>query len=260
MTALLEARRLVFSHTERPFIADLSLAVEAGCVIGIAGPNGAGKTTLMNLMAGLLRPVAGEVLLTGRPLEAIRRKAIARKMALIPPEAPAPFAYTVRDVVEMGRYPHLDAFRPLGAADRAAVGEAIRRTGLNGFEEKSYNRLSSGERQRVVIARALAQTPRVLLMDEPTVHLDIRYQVEIHELMRAMAGEAGLAILVITHDLNLAARYCDRIVLMAEGRILRSGAPVEVLETNLLEHVYHTPLDVHPHPRTGRPTVWPRAQ
>jgi iron complex transport system ATP-binding protein len=253
----LAARDVAFSYTNAPFLEQISVALAPGLVTGIAGPNGAGKTTLVNLLAGHLAPTRGTVTLGDQPIRTIGRKALARKIALIPPEVQAPFAYTVWDVVEMGRYPYADAFQPLGDADRGIVRAALARTGLEGFEEKVYNRLSSGERQRAVIARALAQEPHVLLMDEPTVHLDIHYQVELHELMKSMAHDHGIAVLLITHDLNFASQYCDELIVMEHGRIVRHGPPAEVLEADLLSRVYRTRLEVHAHPRTGQPTVWP---
>jgi iron complex transport system ATP-binding protein len=255
----LSVNNLAFSYNDAPFLEEISVTLVPGRVMGIAGPNGAGKTTLMNLLAGHLTPTRGEVKLGDDPIRHIGRKALAREIALIPPEVQAPFAYTVWDVVEMGRYPHADAFRPLTEADRVIIRKALARTGLEGFEEKVYNRLSSGERQRAVIARALAQEPHVLLMDEPMVHLDIHYQVELHELMTSMAHDHGLAVLIITHDLNFASQYCDDLILMESGRIVRRGGPSDVMDAELLSRVYRTRLEVHAHPRTGRPTVWPAA-
>lgn len=258
MTApLLEARRVVFSYSAAPLLENVSVGVEPGRVLGVAGPNGAGKTTLLNLLAGHLAPTRGAVTLGGRSLREIPRRSLAREIALIPPEVQAPFDYSVREVVEMGRYPYADAFRPLSDADREIVRAALARTGLAGFEDRIFNRISSGERQRTVIARALAQEPGVLLMDEPTVHLDLHYQIELHELLRSMAREDGRGVLLITHDLNLAARYCDTLLLMEQGRVVRQGTPEEVLDGELLSRVYRAKLEVHPHPRTGHPTVWP---
>lgn len=240
-----------------PLLEDISLALEPGRVVCIVGPNGAGKSTLLNICAGLLKPQRGGVTLDGLPLETFSRREIARRIAVIPPEAQAPFDYTVDEVVEMGRTPYANSFRPLAAYDHAVIDQSLARTGLADFSSRIYNHLSSGERQRVVIARALAQEPQCLLMDEPTVHLDIHYQVEIHSLMRQMASD-GLAVLVISHDLNLASQYCDRLVLMEHGRVVRSGTPMEVLDAELLSRIYRTPLDVFPHLKTDRPTVWPR--
>lgn len=252
----LRTRGLDFSYGAEPFLEAVDLALDPGRILGIAGPNGAGKTTLLNLLAGLLSPVAGEVLWNGRPILSYPRAEIARGLALIPAETRAPFAYTVREVVEMGRYPHSDPFRPLGAADAEAVARALAATHLAGWEDRVYNNLSSGERQRVVIARALAQTPRVLLLDEPTVHLDLRYQTSLEGILAAQRAD-GVAVAWITHDLNQAARACDTLVLMEHGRIVAHGAPSSVLDAATLTRIFRTPLEVHPHPRTGAPTVWP---
>jgi iron complex transport system ATP-binding protein len=249
--------KLCYSYTETPFIHDLSFEFKAGELFNVVGPNGAGKTTLLYLIGGIIKPKAGQVLLGGTPLSSFKRQALARMMTIIPAESNIAFDFTVYDIVSMGRYPYHSPLESLTNNDHEIIREVIERTGLTKYEDTIFNRLSSGERQRVLIARGLAQKTSILLMDEPTVHLDIHYQLDIYRLAQALAHDKNLSIFMISHNLNYASMYSDRIMLMHEGRIVKIGIPDDIFQPELLSEIYGTGLSVYPHPKTGQPTIWP---
>jgi iron complex transport system ATP-binding protein len=230
----------------------VSLAIEPGTVFAIVGPNGAGKTTLLRAVAGALAPEAGAVLIDGRDPRALAPAVLARSMAVLPQRPVAPLGVTAREAVAWGRMPHLRRLIGLGQADLEAVDAAMAHTGTLALAGRSVETLSGGERQRVLIARALAQTPSILLLDEPTAHLDLSAQVDIMSLLRALAGR-GFTLVAALHDLNLAAAYCDRMALLAGGRVLASGAAAEVIRPDLIRQAYGAAVTVRVHPATGRP-------
>ena len=242
---------LVFDHVTfgydptRPVVRDVAFAVQAGEMVGLLGPNGAGKTSLIRLANGVLRPQQGRVCLDGHALATLSRRAIARAMAVVPQDLTMPFAYTVRQMIEMGRTPHLSPFGwgMLASDDRQAVQHAITATDVAALADRLFNELSGGERQRVLVAMALAQSPQVLLLDEPTAHLDIRHQIEVLELVARLNRETGLTVLASLHDLNLAARYFPRLILFQHS-IVADGPPSTTLDPALLERVYQTPVRV----------------
>jgi iron complex transport system ATP-binding protein len=242
----LRARRFAF--------AGLSFAVERGEVFGVIGPNSAGKTSLLRLLTRVLEPSGGEILLDGRSVVGLTHWELARQVAVVPQEAPRPFPFTVEQLVLMGRYPHAPGRFFETAADAAIAREAMEATGTRALAPLPLEQLSGGERQRAMLARALAQQPRLLVLDEPTSHLDLRYQAETAELLRRLNRERGVTILLVSHDLNLAAELCDRLLLLHDGRVARVGAPGEVLEQSLLEHVFGCRVVVDKSPG-GRPTV-----
>jgi iron complex transport system ATP-binding protein len=233
---------------------DVSLRVPAGTVFGIVGPNGAGKTTLLRALAGAIGPDRGSVLIEGREPHAVPPAALARAMAVLPQRPTAPAGVTVRETVAWGRGPHVSRLAGLRQDDLVAIEDALRRTGTATLADRPIEALSGGERQRVLIARALAQAPRILLLDEPTVHLDIAHQVEVMALLRALAAE-GLTVVAALHDLNLAATYCDRIALLAAGRLVAEGPPGDVIRAVLIERAYGTSVTVRRNAATGRPYV-----
>ncbi len=221
----------------------VDLSVGAGELVGVIGPNGAGKSTVLRSLSRQLALVGGSVTLDGRPLHDYGRSELARLIAVVSQSPALPAGFTVEEVVAMGRTPHLGLLGTLDAHSRDAVAGAIRLTGLASLAGRKVDALSGGERQRTVLARALAQEPRYLLLDEPTNHLDLRYQVEVLRLARAHVAAGGGALAVL-HDLNLAARACDHLVLLDRGRVAASGAPASVLSAELLTEVYATRISV----------------
>jgi len=205
------------------------LSVKEGSLTGILGPNGAGKSTLLRLMAGLLRPGQGEIFFQGRSLESIPARERAREIAFVPQSQHFTFPLSVMEIVEMGRHPHLGRFQPLGGRDRQICQWALKLCDALDFEDRSYDELSGGEKQRVLLASALAQTPRVLLLDEPTLSLDLSHQILLFGIIRKLHRAEGLSVVVATHELNLAGRFLDRLILVKEGRVEADGAPEKVL-------------------------------
>jgi iron complex transport system ATP-binding protein len=252
----LTADRVEGGYRDRRVLAEVSLSVRAGEVLALIGPNGAGKTTLLRVLTRQLRTTAGAVLLEGVDLRTRGPGWIARRMALALQAGTAPRPVTVSEAVALGRAPHRGWLLPLTAADREAVRRALDRTGLADLRDRPVTDLSAGEAQRVVLARALAQEPSVLLVDEPTSHLDLRYQGELLDRLRQLARD-GMAVVMAIHDLNLAGLWADRVALLAGGRLLGVGAPDEVLTAELLQTAYATPLVVVRHPVFGTPLVTP---
>jgi iron complex transport system ATP-binding protein len=241
----------------RRVLEDVSLAVGRGAIVGLLGPNGSGKTTLLRILAGILQPAAGQVTIDGEPIARLSRRELARRIAVVPQETHSTFDFSVLDMVLMGRYPHLGPFALEGAADLAVAREALEATGTAAFEARSFATLSGGEKQRVVIASALAQGSDMLLLDEPTAALDLRYQLEIMALLRSLNADRDTTLIVSTHDLNLVAALCERIVLLKHGRVLAQGPTTEILTADNIRLLYDVNADVALHPRTGRLTVVP---
>ncbi|MGH2452917.1 MAG: (d)CMP kinase [bacterium] len=242
------------ASTSPPALAGVTLQIDAGAFAGIIGPNGAGKTTLLRTMAGLARPVAGQVRVDGQQVSALAPRTRARLVAVVPQVEGPPPGFTVREAVAMGRTPHLRRLGPPQAADRDAVEGAMGRARVDALGGRLVETLSGGERQRVLIARALAQDPRVLLLDEPTAHLDVAVQLEIMEVLAGL-HRAGLTLVAAFHDLNLAAAFCRRVLLLDRGRVVADGLPEAVLTAEILGPVYRADFLVRPHPLGGRPLV-----
>ena len=268
MSAPLECRELGFTYApqgaaRRDFaIRDLSFEVHAGETFGVIGPNASGKTTLVRLLSKVLEPSTGHVLLAGEDLAGLTRAAVARRVAIVPQDVPRGFPHTVEELVLMGRFPRAPRRFFEGAEDRAAARRAMETVGVMDLRGALLDRLSGGERQRVMLARALAQEPRLLVLDEPTAHLDLRYQAECAGLLRRLGREAGLTIVLISHDLGFAAELCDRLLLMADGAPVRVGPPEAVIDEAVLEAAYGCRVIVDKHPVSRRPTVhliYPRA-
>jgi iron complex transport system ATP-binding protein len=238
----------------------VSLQVERGLIVGLLGPNGSGKTTLIRIMAGLLSPWRGGVFLSGEPILRFTRRHLARRMAMVPQETHAAFDFSVLDMVMMGRYPHLGPLALEGADDLTIARDALAATGTSAFETRGFATLSGGEKQRVVIAGALAQASDVLLLDEPTAALDLGFQIEIAALLRRLNRERGTTMVLSTHDLNLAAALCDHIVLLKHGRVFTDGTTRETLTADTVRAVYGVQADVQFHQRAGHLTVVPLAR
>lgn len=256
-TAVFRARDLTFRYPQggRNAVADVSIDVAAGKMLALLGPNGSGKSTLLRLLLGALEPDAGDVTLSGRRLAGWRRDDIARAIGVVTQSEELSFPITVRELVAMGRYPHLGAWRREGAADRAAIGRALERCGLMALSGRSVLELSGGERQRARVARALAQEPRILVLDEPTASLDIAYEMSLFELLAELRGD-GVTIVIVTHNVNVAARYADRLVMLDRGRIAAAGSPEHVLTRDIIESVHHWPVTIRH--EDGAPQVVPR--
>lgn len=242
---------------ERPVLRGVDLEVAPGEVVALVGPNGAGKTTLLRVASRVLSPDAGEVQFEGRPLDSWGRRALSRAIAVVPQDAGTPFPFRAGELVVMGRAPH----QPLLGFDRKEdidhARRALERLGIADFADRSVFELSGGERQLVAFARALAQDPKLLLLDEPTAFLDLRHRVRVLGVVREFAAQ-GRSALVVSHDLNLAARACDRLVVLQEGVIVASGSPEEVMTAELLAQVYGTEADILIAP-DGRPVAVPKA-
>jgi iron complex transport system ATP-binding protein len=235
-----------------------SLDAPANAITALAGPNGSGKSTLLRVLAGMLEPDSGAVTLGGSPLGAIPASERAKRIAFLPQNVTPAFDYTAGEVVMSGRHPHLGAFGFESRRDVQIAERAMKETGTLEFSGRGFEHLSGGERQRVLIASVLAQEPEVLLLDEPTSALDIRFQVEIYGILRRLADN-GLAVCVVTHDLNLASAFADTIALMSEGAVAAVGRPGIVLTKSVLENIYKTEVVVAANPATGAPTVLPAA-
>ena len=251
----LQIRQVYFSYLNGLVLHNINLPVEPGEMVGLLGPNGSGKTTLIKLASGVLKPGQGEIKLDGSSLSRLSRRSIARTIAVVPQQFHIAFAFTVNEVVTLGRIPFLKAFAEEGEGDKQFVSDALDLVGISELKERRFDELSGGERQKVILAMALAQQPELLLLDEPTVHLDITHQVEILELVKTLNREQGLTVVAAMHDLNLAALYFDRLVLLKEGRIAADGTPAQVLTTSGIREVFSASVSVEPHPVTGTPHI-----
>lgn len=232
-------------------LEELTLELGAGELHAVLGPNGSGKSTLLRVMLGELAPTVGRVDFSGRPVASWRRREIARRVAFVPQAEPLAFPMSVRTLVEMGRYPHVGVLGRTTSADLDAVERAMERAGVLELADRSINTLSGGERQRARIARALAQEPTTLVLDEPTAALDLHFEMETFELMRDLARDSGFTVVVATHNLNLAARFSSHLVLLAGGRVEAVGTPADVLVDDTLERVFQWPVVITPHPGPG---------
>jgi iron complex transport system ATP-binding protein len=240
-----------------PGVRRVSMAVERGAVVGLLGPNGSGKTTLLRVLAGMLRPTEGRVTLDGTDIGALTRRALARRIAVVPQETHLAFDYTVGEVALMGRYPHLGPFELEGPRDLSIARDALAATGTVDLEHRSFATLSGGEKQRVVIASALAQQADILLLDEPTASLDLGYQLEISALVARLNRERGLTVVVATHDLNFAAGLCLSLILLRNGKVLAAGPTAETLSEAAIRALYDVEANVWFDERAKRVAVVP---
>lgn len=234
------AHNLTWGVRRRTIVADVSFSVAPGETLGLIGPNGSGKSSLLRLLAGLRQPQSGRVEINGRDIARVPRRALAREVAFVRQDSATDTNVTVRDVVRLGRTPHRSALSGWTAADEAAVTTALERVDMTSLCRQSWQTLSGGERQRVHIARALAQSPRVMFLDEPTNHLDIHHQIEILRLVRQL----DLTSIIALHDLNLAAMFCDRILVLKDGATVAFGPPRAVLTKSLLRDVFRVEAEV----------------
>ena len=258
--ASLGVSQVCFSYDGQEVLTGLSLEIGAGERVAILGPNGVGKTTLLRLLSGARTPNQGSVLLDGRPLDTVPRHDVARKIAVVPQEVTIPFAFTVREVVELGRTPHLRWLGGFRSQDRRAVAQAMELTDTTHLGDRIINELSGGERQRVIIAMALAQEPEILLLDEPTHLLDIARQAEILDLIAELNLRHGLTVVAAIHDLNLAGRYFDRLLILHRGAVLAEGPPEAVLRSDIVEEAYGGPVEIVRTANARAPIVLPASR
>jgi iron complex transport system ATP-binding protein len=255
MEPVLAIEGVYFRYLRQWVLQDIGVEVGPGDLVAVLGPNGSGKSTLLRIADGLARPQKGAVRIKGRPVERYGRRALAREVAMVPQENHFSFSFSVLEVVLMGRFPHLGSFGFEGKKDMDVALEALSSTRALHLSHRPINELSGGEKGRVLLARALAQEPSVILLDEPTAFLDLKYKKEIFDLVSSLTGERGLSAVVVTHDIDLAARYCNRVVMLKEGRLYASGSPSEVVTASNIEKVYGCRVVVDRNPATGSPRV-----
>ncbi|MER7547255.1 ABC transporter ATP-binding protein [Spirillospora sp. NPDC127506] len=231
---MIEGRGLTYAYGATTVVRDVDVRAESGRILGLLGPNGSGKTTVVRMLTGIVTPRSGRVLLDGRPLDSLTHRALARQVAVVLQESSGDLPMTVADMVLLGRAPHQTTFSRNSAEDHRIAAAVLRRVGARHLADRVFVGLSGGEKQRVMIARALAQQPTHLVLDEPTNHLDIRFQ---HELLTMIRG-LGITTVIVLHDLNLAARYCDDVLVLQEGEVVAHGPCADVLTSELLQGVY----------------------
>lgn len=257
----LSGRGLAYRYpgAERDSVDGVTVDIRAGALVAILGPNGSGKTTLLRLLVGGSKPARGAAFVGGRDLAEWNRRELARHLAVVPQIEHVAFPVTVGDLVAMGRYPHLGPWGSAGEVDHKAMEGAMDRCGVLDFKHRAFQSLSGGERQRVRIARALAQEPAVLVLDEPTAALDMRYEMAIFRLLRKLRAEEGVTVVLVTHNVNLAARFADRLILMKEGRVAVDGPPEDVITPEHIAAVFGWPVSVieQPFGRTSAPQLFP---
>ncbi len=251
----LQIQQVYFSYLDGLVLHNINLSIKDGEMVGLLGPNGSGKTTLIKLASGVLKPNQGEIKLDGSSLGRLSRKVIARSVAVVPQQFNIPFAFTTTEVVMLGRTPFFRVFAGESEVDKQFVYNALELVGISELKERRFDELSGGERQKVILAMALAQQPKLLLLDEPTVHLDITHQVEILGLVRRLNFERGLTVIAAMHDLNLASLYFNRLILLKEGKVSADGTPAQVLTEDGIREVFSASVRVEPHPITGVPHI-----
>jgi iron complex transport system ATP-binding protein len=238
-------------------LSDISADVGCGEMVGVVGPNGSGKTTLVKVLAGLIAPSSGRVVVDGRHLGEYSVRERSRRIAYVAQDTLIPFPYTAFEIVLMGRSPYLKAMAFEDERDRAIARRAMEQTEVAAYADRCIQELSGGERQRVVLARALAQDPRIMLLDEPTASLDIGHTVSFYRLLRERCRDGGLAVVAVMHDVNLAALVCDRVVLLKAGSVVSTGRPADILTADILGGAFETDVRVRVDELTGRPSVMP---
>jgi iron complex transport system ATP-binding protein len=255
----LEVKNLSFSYGSKPILKDISLEVKEGEFVALMGPNGSGKTTLLRCLTRYLPTESRTILVDMKPLHTLSDREVAKTFAVVPQSSATDFQFTSHDVVMMGRIPHIESrLSGENKHDEEVARRALERTGASGFARRPFSELSGGERQRVIIARALAQEPRALLLDEPTVYLDVSGQFDMMDLIKRLNKEEGITIVAVLHDINLAARYSDRIALLSEGRLEAFGTPEDVLTPEMIQSVYGVEVAVRRDPFSRSVFVMPR--
>lgn len=252
----IETKDIAFGYTNQPLFDGLDIRVGKGEFVGLVGPNGSGKTTFLNLLTRVLKPSRGRIFVDQKEIESFSARDLACKIAVVPQESTIIFPFTVAEVVLMGRAPHLQTILERDE-DFEIAREAMEMTGVAHLSDRPITRLSGGEKQGVIIARALAQRPGILLLDEPTAFLDIKHQVDIYHILTRLNRERGMTIIAVSHDLNLASNYCERVLVFKEGRLMFDGSPEKAITTDTIRNVYGTEVVVRKNRNTGRPFVLP---
>jgi iron complex transport system ATP-binding protein len=253
--SIISAEKINFSYAAKPVMERVSFAIDEAQIVAIIGPNGSGKTTLLKIINGTLFPDAGQMLIDGKETSRWSRKDIAQKVAIVPQETAVVFPFYAEEIVLMGRFPHLSNYRFENKKDYRIVHEAMEKTDTLAFAARHFDELSAGERQRVLIARALAQEPKVLLLDESTVFLDLKHQAQFLALLRQLNTAQQLTVIFVTHDINLAAQHADRIILLYSGKIYAIGKPAEVITAANIKEVYDVDSLIDQNPQSGLPRM-----
>jgi len=253
--SIISAENINFSYASKPVMEKISFAIDEAQIVAFIGPNGSGKTTLLKIINGTLFPDAGQMLIDGKNTSRWSRKDIAQKVAIVPQETAVIFPFFAEEIVLMGRFPHLSNYRFEDKKDYRIVHEAMEKTDTLAFAARRFDELSAGERQRVLIARALAQEPKVLLLDESTVFLDLKHQAQFLALLRQLNTAQQLTVIFVTHDINLAAQHADRIILLYSGKIYAIGKPAEVITAMNIKEVYDVDSLIDQNPQNGLPRM-----
>jgi iron complex transport system ATP-binding protein len=254
---LIFVKDLGFRYGADWVLKDIDFSIQLGDVLGIIGPNGSGKTTLLKILSGLFKPEKGAAYLRGEDLNKISKKRLAQHISIIPQENMIPFPYTVLEVVLMGRYPYLGGWSFEGKRDYDIAYSSMKLLEVDRFSDCLFSDLSGGEKQRVIIARALTQEPEILLLDEPGTFLDLQHQLGIQEIIQDLNQTQGMSLVLVSHDLNMASQLCPRLLLLDQGRMAHIGAPENVLTAEWLRKVYHCEVEIDVHPVTGKPRITP---
>lgn len=252
---MLHIKNLYYSYKEKPVLKDINFDLVPGEILGILGPNGCGKTTLLGNLNKNFHPKGGCVMIGDTDLEDIKKKEIAREIAVIPQSNEIKFSFTVREIVSMGRMPFQQSFQGESTNDIEIIDSAIEKTGISEMANRYVNTMSGGERQKVIIARAMAQTPKILLMDEPTLHLDISAQFDVLDMIHALSRKEGLTVVIVSHDLPMIARYCDRIIMIHDHKIHSIGKTEDVLTPENMRTVFGVDAELSKDSKNGSTTV-----
>jgi len=252
---MIAVNHLTYSYGPITALRDISFQAASGEMIGLIGPNGSGKSTLLSCLAGLRVNFSGRIMIGGKDISGYNSQALARVVSVVFQDNFFPFDFTAYEIVAMGRSPFLKALQDETAHDQKIIEQAMRQSDCYQLKDRPITELSGGERQRVILARALAQQPKVLLMDEPTNHLDLKHQRLILDTTRKLSSQTGVLVIAVLHDLNLAASFCNRIILLHQGAVAADNPPSEVLNATILTPVYETDIDIVLHPRTNRPQI-----
>jgi iron complex transport system ATP-binding protein len=252
---MIQISNLLFGYQDTPVLQAISLFIPDNEFVGIIGPNGAGKSTLLKLMAGILSAQGGEVRLRDKSLFTYRRKDLGKIIGFVAQDFKSAFNFTAYEIALMGRYPYLSPFSNETDADQNIIRLAMEETEVWHLRDRALSELSGGERQRVVLASALAQEPQMLLLDEPTTALDIKHQVRFYEILQSLQRRKGITVVTATHDINLAARYCRRLIVLKNGKIIADDTPERIIDKALMESVYEVEVEILPHPHDGKPML-----